>query len=294
MSIIKFESKAVAKLIEVVSEGIGTLYKPRAIRKEADAVAYKNETLAKAEAKKILIEGEAQIELIERAKKRLVNQELNRQINIEEIAERSIKYLDENVSEEPVDNDWRTKFFAKAQDVSEEDMREIWAKILATEVSRPGTINFRTLEVVSNISRKEAETFQIACSLASSKSYIWKLKGQNSLDEFGLSYSDLMIIRDAGLVHDNDNLIKIIKVVPQLNVFVQIIGNDFYQIKVTHKREQKEYRFNQIAFTVAGKELCQLINANLNEKYLMKIIEERQNDGYELIKIETKTPHKKL
>ena len=294
MSIIKFESKAVAKLIEVVSEGIGTLYKPRAIRKEADAVAYKNETLAKAEAKKILIEGEAQIELIERAKKRLVNQELYRQINIEEIAERSIKYLDENVSEEPVDNDWRTKFFAKAQDVSEEDMREIWAKILATEVSRPGTINFRTLEVVSNISRKEAETFQIACSLASSKSYIWKLKGQNSLDEFGLSYSDLMIIRDAGLVHDNDNLIKIIKVVPQLNVFVQIIGNDFYQIKVTHKREQKEYRFNQIAFTVAGKELCQLINANLNEKYLMKIIEERQNDGYELIKIETKTPHKKL
>lgn len=294
MSIIKFDSKAIAKLIEVVSDGIGTLYKPRAIRKEAEAKAYKNEILANAEAKKILIEGEAKIELIERVKGRIFKQELNRQINIEEIVEKSFKYLDNNVSENPVDSNWRTRFFNKAQDISGEEMQEIWAKILAGEVSQPGKVSFRTLEVISNVSKHEAEIFQIACSLATSKNLIWKFKGQNSLDEFGLNYSELMIIRDAGLVHDNDNLIQFNKVIPQLGGSIHTIGNDLYQIKNTKNPEQKEYRFKQIAFTAAGKELCQLINANLNEQYLMKIIEERQNEKYELIKFETKTPHNKV
>lgn len=285
MNIIKIESKAVAKLIEVVSGGIGTLYKPRAIRKEADAEAYKSGILAKAEAEKILIEGEAKIKLIERAKERLVNQELKRQINLEEITEKSIKYLDENVSEKPVDNDWRTRFFNKAQDISGEEMQEIWAKILAGEVSQPGKISFRTLEVISNITKYEAEKFQIACSLATTKSLIWKFNEQNSLDDFDLNYSDLMSLRDAGLVHDNDNLIQFIQFIPQIGGSIHFIGDDIYQIKKIKNPEQKEYKFNQIAFTSAGKELCQLIDEKLNTEYQNKIIEERQNDGYVLSKI---------
>ncbi len=285
MSIVKFDSKAITKLIEVVSSGIGVIYKPRAIRKEAEAEAYKSEILAKAEAKKILIEGDAKIELIERAQKRLVNQELNRQINIEEIAEKSIKYLDEVVSDKPVDNDWRTRFFNKAQDVSEEEMQEIWAKILAGEISQPGKVSFRTLEVVSNISKQEAEKFQIACTLASDYGQIWKLSGKNSLDDFGFKYGDMMLLRDAGLIHDNDNLVKIFRILPQIGWSINSIGNDLYQIRNIKNLELKEFRFQQIAFTNAGRELCQLINAELNTKYLDLVIEERKSAGYELIKI---------
>lgn len=285
MSIVKFDSKAIAKLIEVVSGGIGVIYKPRAIRKEAEAEAYKSEILAKAEAKKILIEGDAKIELIERAQKRLVNQELNRQINIEEIAEKSIKYLDEEVSDKPVDNDWRTRFFNKAQDVSGEEMQEIWAKILAGEISKPGKVSFRTLEVVSNISKQEAEKFQIACTLASEYGLIWKLSGKNSLDDFGFTYGDIMLLRDAGLIHDNDNLVKIYRILPQIGWSINSIGNDLYQIRNFKNLELKEFRFQQIAFTNAGRELCQLINAELNTKYLDLVIEERKSAGYELIKI---------
>lgn len=39
-NLIKLEGKPFEKLIEVISNGIGTLYKPRSIRKEADAKAY--------------------------------------------------------------------------------------------------------------------------------------------------------------------------------------------------------------------------------------------------------------
>jgi len=154
----------ITKLIEVVSNAVGTVYKPRQMRKEAEAEAYRAELLAKAEAKKILLEGEAKIDLLERAKKRLVYQELTKQENIEDIAEKSIKYLEQNVSDIPVDKDWRTRFFNKAQDISNEDLQEIWAKILADEVSNPGMISLRTLDVLSNLSKADANIFQNACS----------------------------------------------------------------------------------------------------------------------------------
>ncbi|UUW11213.1 hypothetical protein NLG42_10480 [Flavobacterium plurextorum] len=43
-----FSGKPIEKLIDVISEGIGVLYKPRAIRKEADAEAYKIIAIKKA------------------------------------------------------------------------------------------------------------------------------------------------------------------------------------------------------------------------------------------------------
>ncbi len=285
-SIIKIDTQAVTKLVEVVSSGIGTLYKPRAIRNEADAEAYKMEVLAKAEAKKTLIEGDAKIELIERAKQRLGNIEINRQINIEEIAEKSIKYLDENVSEKPVEDDWKTRYFNKAQDVSDEDMQEIWAKILAVEVSKPGTISLRTLEIISNLSKIEAEKFQIACTLATDKSFIWKLNSQNSLNDFNLNYGDLMILRDAGLTHYNDNLILTHKYIPQISGTIVLIGNKHYHIKYPNNFEGRDFIINQIAFTKAGEELCILIDIELNVNYLNKIIENKKNEGYEILNIQ--------
>ena len=280
-------SEPITKLIEVVSKGLGIVYKPRSIRKEAEAEAYKTELLAKAEAKKIMLEGEAKILLLERAKERLVYQELTRQDNIEEIAEKSIKYLEETVSEQPVDEDWRTRFFNKAQDVSNEELQEVWAKILAKEVSKPGTISFRTLEVISNLSKKEAELFQVACSFATNNSYILKLNGKNSLDEFGLTYDHLMILRDAGLIRDGDNLAIILKVITSspMNYSIHNIGKDLYQISNLNNKELKEYKFNQIAFTIAGIELCRLININFNGSYLTQLLKDRKQSGYLLSKL---------
>jgi len=285
--------KPITKLIEELSKGIGTLYKPRSIRNEAEAEAYRKETLAIAEAKKISIEGEAKIQLLERAKKRLVYQELTKQENIEEIAEKAIKYLNEEVSDKPLDSDWRTRFFQKAENISNEEMQEIWAKILANEVSKPNTISFRTLEVVSNLSKKEAELFQIACSLASSKEMIWKNKGQNAFKEYGLDYGKLMILKDAGLIHPNDHLTTTSQGIKQSKsiapyLFTHVIGNDLYLMQNLKNPTSKVATFNQIAFTKAGKELCSLIESKLNEDYIKKIISEREALGYHLTKVQQK------
>ena len=47
---VNIDGKPLEKLIEVVSNGIGTLYRPRKIRKEADAQAYAIKVLENAKA----------------------------------------------------------------------------------------------------------------------------------------------------------------------------------------------------------------------------------------------------
>jgi len=285
MGIIKINDKSIAKLIDVVSKGIGRLYKPRAIRKEADAEAYRIEVLAIAEAKKTLIEGDARIELIQRTKERLLYQELNRQKNIEEIAEKSIKFLDKNVSDEPVDEDWRTRFFNKAQDITGEEMQEIWAKILAGEVSRPGRISLRTLDVVANISKEEAKIFQRACSLSSGRGWIWKVGKKEALGDFGLNYGDLLKLREAGLIHNGDNLVRIIPVISQDPEIIHI-GDEIYSIHYLPKPDLKQYRIGQYAFTNAGSELCRLLDAKLNMRYFYDLMNFFKSEGYQVHKIE--------
>lgn len=283
ISIVKFEGKPVEKLIGEVSKAIGLIYKPRAIRKEAEAEAFKIETIAKANAKKALIEYEAENELVKRTKERLFNQEINRQKNLEEITEKSINFLPETVSAEPLDSDWRTRFFNKAQDISESETQKIWAKILAEEVSIPGKISIRTLEVISNLTKKEAELFQIACGLATAKSYI--LKSNNDLKEFGLTFSDILTLRDAGLIHDSDNLVVNLVQTKILNnsTYFLVLGNDYYQLQPRNKTTTVKIALPQYSFTTAGKELCSILNIPLITNYFESIKMEIMDKGFERI-----------
>ena len=288
-NLIKIEGKALEKLISVVSKGIGTVYRPRAIRKEADAEAYRTEVLATANAKKELIEGEAKIELLERARSRLVNQEIIRQSNIEDVVEKAIPHLSENVSEEEVDQDWRTRFFQKAQDISDQDMQEIWARILAEEVSEPGRVSFRTLELVSNVSKLEAEVFSRACNLASNCQQIWKINNNNSFESYGFKYSDLMILREAGLVHDSDTLKKTHSVLQIQNAdstFV-VIGEKQYLLTSKTGQTLTPVNIQMVAFTNSGSEICRLLEKTPNEEYFADL-KLSLNNKYVLNEIPTK------
>jgi len=281
LAIVEFKGKSLEKLVDVVSKGIGTLYKPRKIRNEADAEAYRSEVLAKAEATKMLIENDANLEILERTKNRIIHQEVSRQINIEEVVEKSIPHLQENTTDGEIDEDWRTKFFQKAQDISNNDIQEVWAKILANEVSKPGEISIRTMEVLSNLNKLEASRFQNLCSLVSNNNNIWKLKNKNALDEYNFTFNDLILLRDAGLIYSSDTLVSIIKIIPQFKAGFINIGNSMYLI-IDKKNNKQEFRFEQLTLTVAGKELCKVLDIEKNETYFKEFINEKVKEGYEI------------
>jgi hypothetical protein len=265
MAIVKFSGKPIEKLIDTVSKGIGILYEPKRIKKKADSEAYRVEKLAEAKAKGLILKSDAENEIIERARERFAYKEINRQINLESIVEKSTKYLKDSVSEEPVDEDWRTRFFNKAQDVTNEEIQEIWGKILAEEVTQPGKIGFRTLEVISNLSKVEAQLFEKACKIAFTDGMILKLNRGDSFDDFGIDYSSLLILRQAGLIYESDTLIVTYNYIDQLGGAILSFGN---KLIILDKENSKEYKFNQVKFTPAGNELMQSIDTDKNYTYL--------------------------
>lgn len=215
--------RAGEKLLDVISRGLGALYRPRAIRNEAKAHAEevrlvgsamnevaveKARMFARVEAENRVLLADTDEEILERARTRLVHREVQRQSNLDAITEKSFGQLPSDVSGDPVDDDWVRRFFNYAEDVGDDQMQLLWARILAGEVSNPGSFSLRTLNVVRNLTKKEAEFFRIACCLAFDDKLI--LQGPEAtgdirgywLADFGLSYSRLLSLRDAGLIHN--------------------------------------------------------------------------------------------
>nr|WP_277988817.1 DUF2806 domain-containing protein [Ramlibacter ginsenosidimutans] len=201
---------------------MGAWYRPTGIRREAAAQADATRLLGRAELdveKARLVEIaalQAEVErqkllpspntLQERAALRLQLQEVRKQANLEAIAESAASQMPETASSEPVDEDWKTRFFKFAEDVSSADMQEIWGKVLAGEVARPGSYSLRALDVLRALSRTEAEAFQRFRYLCMDQGWVIKLARPEDHKEFGMSMHDLLALREAGLVVDSEVL----------------------------------------------------------------------------------------
>lgn len=140
-----------AKLIEAVQSGIGVLYEPTRIRRQA---------LAQADAATTAAYAKVEVRRIKaRARRRVEASETRRQQNRESIVEAALRELPGSVDSTQVSPDWIAAFFAACQDVSDEQMQSLWARLLAGEVAHPGSFSPRTIEAVRLMSKQEAELF---------------------------------------------------------------------------------------------------------------------------------------
>lgn len=91
-------------------------------------------------------------DLMDRAMNGFLGRELRAQTNKEEIAKIAIEELKNNApnqdSEGPSD-DWMNKFERHAEDASSDDLRMMYAKILAGEIRYSGSVSVATLHFVS-------------------------------------------------------------------------------------------------------------------------------------------------
>jgi hypothetical protein len=114
-------------------------------------------------------------ELEYRTETRIREVESRRQRNIEAIVQKAVDHAQDNPATEPVTDDWIAEFFNCGQDCCDADIQLLWAKILAGEVSRPGTVSRKTLAIVRTLGKPEAELFRAICS------YVWTISYQQRL-----------------------------------------------------------------------------------------------------------------
>ncbi len=269
---VNIDGKPLEKLIEVVSNGIGTLYRPRKIRKEADAQAYAINVLENAKA---IADSDARlidVETTERIGQRLVAQEIRRQENIDSVVEAAaVEMKGKQVSDEPVSEDWATRFFGFVQDVSEEDMRAIWAKILAREIEKPNSFSIRLLNLLSMLSRKEAEVVGnmaqfVLYDYTSHDAYILNSK---KIEEY--RFDDVMLLMELGLLDGSSNLA----------ITLDKNGEDSINLLLTKNEtglfisSTMEHMYVHVyKFTSLGREIMQLIDSTeLNINYVKEYVE---------------------
>ncbi len=277
MAIIKFDGKPIEKLIETVGKAIGVLYEPTRIKKLANAEAYRYEKIEEAKAKGLILTANTENELLFRAQQRLTMQEIDRQINIDTIVQKSINSLEETVSETPVNPDWRSKFFNKAQDISSEELQEIWAKILANEVTTPGNVSLRSLEVLSSLSKEEASIFAKAAKLSFIYGSIYKLNNKIAIEEFDLTFNDILKLSACGLMYESTDL----------NITYDIedpligVALKFGKVLIfCNKDNAKSITFNQFKLTPMGSELANALDIEKNFDYLNAFMEKYTKEGY--------------
>jgi len=192
-------SKPADTLIKKVSSAIGGIFAPWQIKR-----------VAKAEAEANLIKAKAEIyitDLHRRAMHRFVEEEARRQENMEAITERALPQLESGSDPSKMEDDWVTNFFDKSRIVSDNEMQELWARVLAGEANSPGTYSKRTVNFLGDLDKRDAELFSALCSfgwfVGNFTPLVFDVKASIYNDK-GLNFSTLTHLDSIGLVQFNN------------------------------------------------------------------------------------------
>ncbi len=272
--------KPITKLIEVVSNGIGVLYKPRAIRKEADAKAYEFKVLERAKSEALAENKIREAEIFERLNCRLVAKEMKRQNNIDDVVEIAATQLEQSkqVSEEIVDEDWTTRFFDIVQDVSNDDMKNLWGRILAGEVEQPNSYSKRTLELLRNLSKDEADLFVKVSQFVLKYNDYFIFNGKNNkLTQFNITYSDIAKLTEIGLLQAGTFVQKQFLTQNQDRKVGLIYGSIVVILDIKANTPQTDIPISVLS--KAGEELLSLVDIKPNIEYIKEMADSIRKEG---------------
>ena len=129
----------------------------------------------------------------------LFRTQVNRESTIEAIAIEVKNSAPEHDTDAEIDDDWLTRFWKLAENVSHAAIRSFLARLLVKEVSKPGAISPLTLNVLSTLTPQVAQRFERFCRLSIRSGNdvyvihpeVFPFQNIGPLDKFGVSYDDL-------------------------------------------------------------------------------------------------------
>jgi hypothetical protein len=131
--------------------------------------------------------------------------------NLINIGTKSAKYIDPaKPNEIELDNDVFWGLIEHSKQISNDEMQELVAKIIAGEYNAPGTYSMGTLQTVKMLGKHELELFERICSLIVNTSQIPKelfTLPENAkvfMSHLGLDFGSLQTLQSLGLFFPND------------------------------------------------------------------------------------------
>ncbi|WP_375471607.1 DUF2806 domain-containing protein [uncultured Nostoc sp.] len=296
-------SEPLKRLIEVMAEGFGAVSRPYLIKKNAEAKAYEIRVISEAMAESRKLLGGADYEdgkvkmmgssetpspilsLPERAANRSEYQELRKQQNIESVCANAAEELanKSEIPEQKPEPEWINHFFDIAEKISTEDLQYWWGKILAGEITKPGSFSLRTLEILKNLSRQEAENFvELGKYVLSDKNKAFYLDPKEYIfkKDNTIGFSEILDLREAGLINDSDFLgfsFEASTSGSTSNLLYSSLILLFEREKDTPKIENKVG-----VLTKAGTELLKLISVQPDMEYIEFVAQKFKREGMKI------------
>lgn len=216
--------------------------------------------------------------------------------NFLEIAKKADEFYSEVNSEKTsseYDFDWFIRFYEEAGNISDEIMQNLWAKILAGEIARPQSYSLKTIDVLRNMNKKDAELFKKICehSFVGSQNLLFLPNDDKYLKKCGIAYTDVMKMNEQGLLFSNGSIGFSVTVD---NKEQTLLNNKelLMTIKSDNKKEERVH-IQEYPFTGSGMELATLITESANNTEFIeygKFMNEEKNNYkvsiYKIINIE--------
>jgi Protein of unknown function (DUF2806) len=257
-SVVKFDfgglSEPATALIKAIEKATGGIFRPSQIRR-----------VAKAEAEADIIKATAQIEIVDlerRALHRFLHEEAKKQSNIESITQKALPAINNDARPQEIEDDWIINFFDKCRLISDEQMQNLWAKVLAGQANSPGHFSKQTVNLLASLEKADAELFRTLCS------FVWYLGEEPILMIFDFNATDdVKIYAKAGIDSRTLQHLETIGLVGfAANLFSFERRNHPSQIVLTYYGSRANIKFlnpenntlehGKVALTKAGRELA--------------------------------------
>lgn len=276
-SLVSLDLKSVSKvgivLIEKVSAAIGGLYKP-----------YQVVQMAKAQVKAEIIEAEGQIkveELKHRALDRFISEEIKKQANIESITGKAIPLLENTADAEQLEDDWVSNFFDKCRITSDSDMQQLWAKVLAGEVNSPGKFSKRTINLLSDLDKSDAELFQTFCGFCWMIGTITPLIFEVTSDVYsknGINFNRIMHLESLGLVQYSGAISRFMRSGLPDKFIISYYGQPLSLKKLPEAGN--EFTTGQVNLTNAGMQLAEICGSKPVQGFFDYVVDYYKQNHY--------------
>ena len=239
-------------------------------------------------------------EYVKAAAHKFTQKVVREQINLDKTTAAAYEELERGpTSATPVadiSEDFLNAFEREASQMSSEHMQRLFGKILAGEVKNPSAFSIKTVKQVAQLDNRAATSFRLLCSLVCSLrsgNHIWDARvvsfgtnaGSNSLQQYGLSFDQLNVLQEYGLIISDYS--------SYVDLGCAILKNNSLAIPLTYQKQQYglvpkvptneavKFHVHGVGLSRTGKELLDVMDIEPNEAYTAALVTFFDSQGYE-------------
>ena len=196
---------------------------------------------------------------------RIEFQEEKRQANIVSVVQDAAAEIgDKDVLDHEPDPDWTARFFDCVQDVTSEDMRKLWAKVLSGQVEEPGRTSLRTLDILKNMTKRDAQVFEDICDFVIDDFIYYPPEYQTNHQTLG--FNNVIHLQNAGLVNSSAFLNRHLHFENEKKQILYRYQSNILRISTT--LDSKKIKIPVILLTDCGTELYCVLECTFRMDYL--------------------------